>query len=302
MLSRLLMLGVVFGFQPALLFPVLAQTYDNLEAAKADPDFAIQGEYAAPSKGVQLIALGDGEFEMVVYEGGLPGAGWNRAEPSRVEVDADSFDSLIESMQLKRVERVSPTLGAAPPADAIVLFDGSEQSIQEHWRPGAKRNDDGLLKMGVTTKANFEDYQLHVEFRLPFMPKARGQGRGNSGVYHQGRYETQVLDSFGLKGKNNELGGIYTKHDPDLNMCLPPLVWQTYDVEFKAARYDADKKKIANARMTVKLNGVSCKTMSKSMDRPRPRSWANHLMQGPFICKTTATLFTIATSGSYLAI
>ncbi len=201
MLSRLLLLGVVFGFHTTLACSLYAQTYDSPEAAKADPDFAIQGEYAAPSKGVQLIALGDGEFEMVVYEGGLPGAGWNRAEPSRVEVDADSFDSLIESMQLKRVERTSPTLGAAPPADAVVLFDGSEQSLQEHWRPGANRTDDGLLKMGVTTKANFENYQLHIEFRLPFMPKARGQGRGNSGVYHQGRYETQVLDSLAQRAR-----------------------------------------------------------------------------------------------------
>ncbi len=256
MLSRLSWLSVVCGLNAALLSVSLGQVFDNPQAAQADPDFAIQGEYASASKGVQLIAMGDGEFEMVVYEGGLPGAGWNGAAPSRLDLDADTFEPLIDSMQLKRVERVSPTMGAKPPADAIVLFDGSEQSLQEHWQPGAQRTADGLLKMGVTTKQSFQDYQLHVEFRLPFMPAARGQGRGNSGVYHQGRYETQVLDSFGLAGKNNELGGLYSKRDPDLNMCLPPLVWQTYDVDFTAARYDAEQKKIANARITVKLNGV----------------------------------------------
>ena len=71
----------------------------------------------------------------------------------------------------------------------------------------------------------------------------------------QGRYETQVLDSFGLKGKMNEAGGIYSIKDPDLNMCFPPLTWQTYDVDFIAAKYE-DGKLVAHPRMTVKLNGV----------------------------------------------
>ena len=138
-----------------------------------------------------------------------------------------------------------------PPEGAVVLFDGSHV---DEWN--GKMDARKLLKAGATTKKKFDSYTLHIEFILPFKPMGRGQNRGNSGVYQQGRYEVQVLDSFGLKGENNECGGVYTIAKPLVNMCFPPLVWQTYDIDFTGATFDAAGKKTANAKMTAKHNGV----------------------------------------------
>ncbi|TVP98257.1 MAG: DUF1080 domain-containing protein [Planctomycetaceae bacterium] len=241
----------------ALVLPMAhAQTHATIESAATDPDFAVQGEYVAGNRAMQVIALGDGEFQIVIYEGGLPGAGWDRQPPRQLDGDEEVVAQLVESMGLARTERQSPTLGTVPPPGAIVLFDGTPQSLQEHWSDGARMTADGLLIQGATTRQSFADYRLHLEFRTPFMPAARGQGRGNSGVYHQGRYETQILDSFGLAGKDNESGGIYSVSSPELNACLPPLAWQTYDVDFTAARFDEAGQKLAPARLTVRLNGI----------------------------------------------
>lgn len=108
----------------------------------------------------------------------------------------------------------------------------------------------------IISKKKFTDQRIHVEFATPFKPKARGQGRGNSGVYVQNLYEVQVLDSYGLAGRNNECGGIYHIAAPKVNMCAPPMRWQTYDIIFHAPRFDEDGNKVKDARMTVFHNGV----------------------------------------------
>ena len=108
----------------------------------------------------------------------------------------------------------------------------------------------------IVSKQMFSDYTIHAEFFLPFRPEGRSQGRANSGFYQAGRYEVQVLDSFGLEGLDNECGGIYKKATPDLNMCYPPLTWQTYDVEFSRPPRDDEGRPTENIRVTVRHNGV----------------------------------------------
>lgn len=253
-------------------------TYLTVESAPAD--YAIQGEYTGQLQdstegfALQVIALGDGRFDAVACIGGLPGDGWNGEE--RVRASGETKDGVTRLTaeghgyavvkdgtakiytpdntlvgELQRVVRKSPTLGARPPEGAIVLFDGTSADAFERGRIVME----DLLAADCETKQKFGDHQLHIEFRTPFKPAARGQARGNSGVYIQGRYECQVLDSFGLEGRDNECGGIYSIARPAVNACFPPLTWQTYDIDFTAARYE-DGEKVRNARVTIRHNGI----------------------------------------------
>lgn len=283
-------------------------------------DFQIQGEYVGDvvfgdkkaKVGAQVIALGNGAFQAVLYHGGLPGAGWNaenkellagelkkdgsaaftqatgkrkylarspaefsatsnpKPESEVVSVNAKIQEGKLTGkavdtingkeitfqFQLRKTERKSDTMGKKPPKGALVLFDGTNA---EHWKGGRLDEKTGFLNTDgkdMLTKKKFNDYTMHVEFLLPYRPMARGQGRGNSGFYQVDHYEVQILDSFGLDGKNNECGGVYQLADPKVNMCLPPLAWQTYDVEFTNAKTNDKGEVTASAKMTVKHNGV----------------------------------------------
>lgn len=230
------------------------RTYATLRAARELPSFKMQGEYSGDRLGVQVVSLGEGQYRVVRYQGGLPGAGWNSTDRQVTEGNAGDVEAVVS--ELKQISRKSPTLGKEAPKGAVVLFDGTKKSLDDHWNDGATMTGNGLLEEGCTSRDTFGDFSAHVEFRLPFMPEARGQKRGNSGAYWQGRYETQMLDSFGLDGADNECGGLYQIAAPRINMCFPPLRWQTYDVDFTAADYDDQGNKVSNARITVYLNGV----------------------------------------------
>lgn len=265
----------------------------TLDVDKADADFAIQGEYSgtididgnAVKFGLQVIADGGGRFRSVGYFGGLPGDGWNGSSETKIPgtgtvvdgvclLEADAGEGRGEIKNgvvtvyvgddqqlgtLRKVARKSPTLGAKPPESAIVLFDGThaDEFVEDDLL------DDDLLKQGATSKQKFGSYKLHMEFLLSYMPFARGQGRSNSGCYHQGRYEVQILDSFGLEGVDHECGGIYKIAPPAINMCFPPLSWQTYDAEFHAAEYDDSGQKTKDAWITVHHNGVKIHDQQK---------------------------------------
>jgi hypothetical protein len=263
-------------------------TYETPEAAAAlDPDFSIQGEYTGEGVdgsgenhqlGLQIVALGEGTFQATAYKGGLPGAGWdgetkwvytgkrkgkikatfaNDESPIALhynngKVIAAKGDQQVGSFT--RTTRKPKTIGLNAPKGAKVLFNGKDNGSLDKLQV----TKDGLMKEGAITKDKFQSFKLHAEFRLPFKPTARGQARGNSGLYLQRRYELQVLDSFGIEmtPAKNDCGCLYKQKYPDVNACFPPLTWQTYDVDFTAARFDDAGKRTAPARITAHLNGI----------------------------------------------
>jgi hypothetical protein len=275
------------------------------DVAKTDEDFPLQGEYLGYQRpqlsarsselvGLQVIALGDGKFEAVKFLGGLPGLSqWRRERiPLKGERTGDilrltgeNYDALIEpdgatlfnkrgdeAGKLRKQHRISPTMGAPAPSGAIVLFDGKDT---KQWKNG-KMTPAGELMPGTETLASFGEFRMHGEFRLPYKPLGRGQDRGNSGFYLQGRYEVQVLDSFGLPGIENECGALYRTQRPDLNMALPPLEWQTYDIDLTMPKFDEAGKKVSNMRITVYHNGVPV-----HLNREIPNKTGAGLAEGP---------------------
>jgi hypothetical protein len=258
------------------------QRVTAIRLSDVDEDFAWQGEFVgytgehcgAMPWGMQVVALGDGKFSASLFQGGLPGQGGSQRtrlvlEGRRkrdlliMEARGRHFEihrSEVRVFQqngrylgrLTRVARTSPTMGASPPPSAQVLF----RSASENAFPRSKLTDEGWLLSGVTTPSPVEDFVLHLEFQTPYMPYARGQARANSGVYIQRRYEVQILDSFGLEPEANGCGGLYRLQPPDVNMSFPPLTWQTYDIHFRAARFNAAEVKVTPAQLTVYHNGV----------------------------------------------
>ena len=148
------------------------------------------------------------------------------------------------------------------PENAVQIFNNQDVS---NWtqRNGDAANwivQDGVVavnKGDIMTQERFADFFLHLEFMTPDMPDATGQAKGNSGVFLQGRYEIQVLDSYGIEtpGKG-DCGAIYDQYAPLVNACKPPLEWQTYDVCFRSARVSENGEVLEKTRLTVLQNGI----------------------------------------------
>ena len=161
------------------------------------------------------------------------------------------------------------TLDTTGRKNAVVLFDGKNSDKEKdfaHWTAGGGKeigweSVDGVMKIvprsgSIMTRQDFKDFVMHLEFNIPQLPpNIKGQGRGNSGVYIQRRYEVQILDSYGLEPKNNECASLYKQRAPDKNVCSMPGRWQSYDIIFRAARYRGNQK-TDNARISLWHNGV----------------------------------------------
>lgn len=159
---------------------------------------------------------------------------------------------------------VDPGKPGQPPADAVVLFDGKDLSewTQTNGKPAQWAIEKGeiVCKSGaghIVTRRKIGSAQIHVEFSTPNMPQAKDQAKGNSGVYVQGRYEIQILDSY----KNptyptGSCGAIYGQYAPLVNASRPPEQWQTYDIVFHAPKCEGAGKVVRPGTMTIFHNGV----------------------------------------------
>jgi hypothetical protein len=267
--------------------------------AAAPPEDVVQGLYEGACKDAKgehkmearVVALGKGAFKVFVRRPLAEGQVAKIELDGKTDGDAVRFqgkagdvewaaayaDGALKgtcgegcALELRRVVRQSPTLGAKPPDGAVVLIDGknfdevtcpkNKDGTDQEW----KKVDDGGIQVpkgGMNSKRQFEgSFKLHVEFRTPFMPTERDQGRGNSGVYLPNGDEIQVLDSFGMTSyKGGGCGGLYAYKDPDAFdqftlASLPPLQWQTYDVEYRVQKQDG--KTVGKPRVTVLHNGI----------------------------------------------
>ena len=181
---------------------------------------------------------------------------------------------------------IDPGPPGGPPSDAIVLFDGKDLS---KWKGGeAWEVRDGyavVRRRSITTKDQFGDCQLHLEFATPEEVRGEGQGRGNSGVFLMNRYEVQILDSYENKTYfDGQCGSIYKQSPPMVNACRKPGEWQTYDILWEAPRFAEDGKLLKPAYVTVLHNGVVVQNhFELKGDTPfnRPPQYTKHPERGP---------------------
>lgn len=250
------------------------------------------GEDVDPDIAAQVIALGKGEYHIVIT------SKLHMRAAHKLDIDVKEKDGKLHiegegllgdcdgetfnggrkgtdrTFAMKRWYAAPESMGKPAPEGAVVLFDGKDLSAWDGTE-GWQVLPEGILlatpkSKYLTSKQLVKDCQLHIEFRTPFMPTFRGQGRGNSGVFIQGEFECQVLDTFGLEGWYDECGALYKVAPPRVNACLPPLEWQVYDITYHAPQFDATGKQTAFARMTVYQNGI---LIHHEQELPQLTSW-----------------------------
>lgn len=231
---------------------------DAATANREHTQFKWIGEYQdqAGTDFHQITSLKDGTYLATSYRTGLPGRGWDKSPATTVILTQEKLEDFLR--KTKKIQYRSPTLGKKAPTGATVVMPSGFTNIKN-----------GLLLAGGQTKTDIGSFMMHVEFMLPFKPSRNpsNQDRGNSGIYIFNNYEIQVLDTFALDYSTSKhpiklesamkqwCGCLYKMKMADLNMSLPPLVWQTYDIEFTAPVVN-NGKKTKNAIVTVFHNGV----------------------------------------------
>jgi hypothetical protein len=183
---------------------------------------------------------------------------------------------------------------ADPPSDAVVLFDGKSLA---RWRssdgsPAKWQIKPGYMEVApgtgdIHTADSFGDCQLHIEWATPAIVKGEGQERGNSGVYLMSRYEIQVLDSYDNPTYyHGQAGAVYKQYAPLVNASRPPGEWQSYDIIFRAPRFDEQGKVTERARVTVLHNGVLIQNnveLYGNTYNDKPALYIAHPLQEPLL-------------------
>lgn len=160
---------------------------------------------------------------------------------------------------------IMPGIGSTAPSDAIILFDGKNLTEWINLKGEVSKWDvkDGVATVvkgagDIKTKKTFGDMQLHIEWRSPQKATGEGQGRGNSGIFIQERYEVQVLDNYNNKTyANGQAGSVYKQYIPLANACKKPGEWQVYEIIYKAPKFNVDSSLNSPAYLTVIHNGVA---------------------------------------------
>ena len=186
-------------------------------------------------------------------------------------------------------EIVTPGRSGEAPSDAIILFDGKnlDEWTGENGHPAQWIVENEILTVkvgsgGIKTKKDFQDVQLHIEWRTPPEIEGEGQGRGNSGVFLQEKYEVQVLDSYNNKTYvNGQAGSIYKQHPPLVNASRPAGEWQTYDIIFIAPRFSKNGMLTSPGRITVLHNGILIQNYSEIKGSMAYRGLPKYEPHGP---------------------
>lgn len=206
------------------------------------------------------------------------------------------IDGKLMDFELKKIQRVSPTMGQKAPAGGAVLYDGSDLEAWE-MSPGAiatwqiQRNGEltsiiadpnSRKDNDLYSKEHFEACRLHLEFKVPYEPHNRFQHRANSGVFFQNAYEVQILDSYGNTGSWDDVGAIYKVSPPRVNASYPPEEWQTLDIEYHPAEFDLGGGLLSPPRITVYLNGVLVQK-DQPIASPTSHGWKGRQVEPEYV-------------------